>query len=117
MKITESQLRRIVREEILRESIYDDRFFHAGNDPYQHGNFLPNDWEHVTRAFFRVTEKTGNDRVMLDDLLAEMEKENPRDYSGLLDRYLSYEGPGFIGPGFFNGTGLMLLNGAVQEII
>jgi hypothetical protein len=115
MRITESQLRKIVREEILRESVYDR--FDAGSSPYREANFLPKDWEHVTRAFYRVTEKTGNDRVMLDDLLAEMEKGHPREYPGLLDRYLSYEGPSFIGPGFFQGTGLMLLNGAVQEII
>lgn len=115
MRITESQLRKIVREEILRESVYDN--FGAGNVPYREGFFEAKNWEHITRAFYRVMDRTGNRRVMLDDLLAEMEKGHPRDYPDLYNRYLNYEGPSFIAPGFFKGTGLMLHNGAVQELV
>ncbi len=114
MKITESQLRRIVREEIIRESIHDDRFFHAGNSPYQHGNFLPKDPSHVQDAFRSLVDRTGNDRIMLSDILAEMEAIFPGMYPELYNEYLNYEGPSFISPGFFTGTGLMLNRGAVE---
>jgi hypothetical protein len=119
VRITESQLRRIIREEILGESIYSDRSFHAGSRPYRHEYFEAKDWEDVTRAFENVVGRTGNRRIMLTDLFKEMERMNPRDYPDLVERYLETgaRAEDFLIPGFFNGTGLMLRDGAVQEVI
>ncbi len=89
MRITESQLRRIIRQEILRESVYDR--FHAGS--VSAGG--PPDPQKIYDTWVELGGLDGR-RVFSYDLAAALDLDDPSQ--------ISYE-----------GTGLVMRNGVVEE--
>lgn len=90
MRITESQLRRIIREEILRESVYDR--FHAGSVPA--GG--PPDPQKVYDVWVDLGGHEGR-RVFSYDLAAALDLDDPSQI-------------------VYDGTGLIMRNGIVEEM-
>jgi len=91
VRLTESQLRRIVREEILRESVYDR--FHAGSVP---AGGTP-DPQKVYDAWVDLGGQAGR-RVFSYDLAAALDLDDPSQI-------------------IYDGTGLMMRNGVVEEMV
>ena len=90
MRITESQLRRIIRQEILRESVYDR--FHAGSVP---AGGTP-DPQRVYDAWVELGGLEGR-RVFSYDLAAALDLDDPSQIS-------------------YDGSGLTMRGGVVEEM-
>jgi len=90
MRITESQLRRIVREEILRESLYDS--WHGGT----YSVMGAPDPQRVWDKWVELGGLQGK-RVFSYDLARELDLDDPSE----LD---------------YTGSGLMMRNGVVEEM-
>ncbi len=90
MRITESQLRRIVREEVLRESLYDS--WHSGT--YGSGSTDPQ------RVWDKWVELGGLEgrRVFSYDLARELDLDDPSEID-------------------YTGSGLVMRNGVVEEML
>lgn len=91
MRITESQLRKIVREEILRESIYDS--WHGGT----YSTTGTPDPQRVWDKWVELGGLRGR-RVFSYDLARELNLDDPSEID-------------------YTGSGLMMRNGVVEEMI
>jgi len=91
MRITESQLRRIVREEILRESLYDD---------WHGGSYSATGTPDPQRVWDKWVELGGLEgrRVFSYDLARELDLDDPSEID-------------------YTGSGLMMRNGVVEEML
>jgi hypothetical protein len=91
MRITETQLRRIVRQEILRESIYDS---------WHGGTYSATGTPDPQRVWDKWVELGGlrGRRIFSYDLARELDLDDPSEID-------------------YTGSGLMMRNGVVEEMI
>ena len=90
MRITESQLRKIIRQEILRESLYDD---------WQSGTYSATGIPDPRRVWDKWVELGGlqGKRIFSYDLARELDLDDPSHID-------------------YTGSGLMMRNGVVEEM-